>query len=117
AGCRFNSPAEATRVAAGTPMNNPTLSCGHARTQSKQNVQSKLSCFRGRYSFNSQPDRFSRPRTQSCVRQVAHALGLRTCTPPGETSDCTKLNWPTGQTYLQNVPPRNSVSMVKAAPK
>ena len=37
------------------------------------------------------------------------------CTSSGDTSDCTKLNCPIGQTYLQNEPPRNRPSTTKAA--
>ena len=35
----------------------------------------------------------------------------------GETNDCTKLNWPIGQTYLQKDAPRKKPSMTKAAAK
>ena len=37
----------------------------------------------------------------SCGRSRTRC-GSRTLTSSGETSDCTKLNWPIGQTYLQN---------------
>ena len=42
---------------------------------------------------------------QFLVWHELHTSGSRTFTSRGEASDCTKLNWPIGHTYLQNVPP------------
>ena len=41
----------------------------------------------------------------------------RTWISSGEMSDCTKLNWPIGQTYLQKDAPRKKPSITKAAAK
>ena len=40
-----------------------------------------------------------------------------TRTSSGDTVDATKLNWPIGQRYLQNVAPENTTSIASAAPK
>ena len=76
-----------------------------------------LPALRGRNRFSSQPGMPSRPRMQSFVRHDAQTAGSRTLTSSGETSDCTKLNWPIGQRYLQKEAPRNRPSMTKAATK
>src|SRR5213596_1070795 len=53
----------------------------------------------------------------SLVRHVTQTSASRTFTSSGETSDCTKLNCPMGQTYLQKAAPRKKPSMTKAAAK
>src|SRR4051794_33491538 len=50
----------------------------------------------------------------SCVVQLAQTAGSRTRTSRGETIDCTKLNCPIGQTYLQNAASRNTPSITSA---
>ena len=57
------------------------------------------------------------PRMQSLVRHDVHTPGREPTFPNGETSDCTKLNWPIGQTYLQNAAPRKKPSIANAAAK
>ena len=47
----------------------PTLSCGQARTQSRQNVQSMFPTLRGMYRSSSHPRCWALPRRQSCVTQ------------------------------------------------
>ena len=59
-------------------------------------MQSMLPALRGRNRCSSQPGMPSRPRMQSLVRHDAQTAGSRTLTSSGETSDCTKLNWPIG---------------------
>ena len=76
-----------------------------------------LPALRGWNRCSSQPGMPSRPRMQSLVRHDAQTAGSRTLTSSGETSDCTKLNWPIGQTYLQKEAPRKRPSMTKAATK
>src|ERR687889_813860 len=43
-----------------------------------------------------------RPRIQSFVRQPSQTFRSRAFTSSGETVEATKLNWPSGQTNLQN---------------
>ena len=80
-------------------------------------MQSMLPVFRGWNRCSSQPGMPSRPRMQSFVRHAVQTAGSRTFTSSGETSDCTKLNCPIGQTYLQKTPPRKKPSIAKAAAK
>src|SRR5262245_53723042 len=54
---------------------------------------------------------------QSLVLQLVQTSGSRTLTSQGDASDCTKLNWPTGQTYLQNEAPLKTLSMATGAVK
>src|SRR4029453_1585605 len=72
---------------------------------------------RGTNNCSSQPGMPSLPRMQSLVLHVAQTLSSTTFTSSGETSDCTKLNCPIGQTYLQNAAPRKKPSITKAAAK
>src|SRR5208283_1512463 len=72
---------------------------------------------RGGYSCSSQPGTLALPRMHSFVVQLRQMAGSRTWISSGETSDCTKLNCPMGQTYLQKAAPRNQPSMTKAARK
>ena len=64
--------------APGTPTAIATLSCGHACTQSRQKVQSRLPTLAGRNRPSSQPRCLvcGRPLMQSNVRQVAQVSGL-----------------------------------------
>ena len=95
----------------------PTLSWGQARTQSRQNVQSMFPAFCGRYKSSSHPRCWALPRRQSWVTQVAQTLRSFSRTSNGETSELTNWNCPMGQTYLQKLAPRNSVSTTKAPTK
>ena len=51
------------------------------------------------------------------LRTTSHATESRTWISTGEMSDCTKLNWPIGQTYLQKDAPEKNPSITKAAAK
>src|SRR5262249_3654956 len=106
-----------TRSVPGTTASSPTLSCGHACTQSRQNVQSRLPALRGRNRSSSQPRRLALPRMQSCVVQVAHTAGSRTATSSGDISELTNWNCPIGHTYLQKLAPRQRLSTTSAAAK
>jgi len=74
----------------GATTSKPMLSCGHARTQSRQNVQSRFPNLRGRWRWVSQPRCCSLPRRQSCVRQLTHTSGARAFTSRGETTELMK---------------------------
>ena len=54
---------------------------------------------------------------QSFVRHVSHVAGRRTLISSGEMSEPKKLNWPSGQTYLQKAAPRKIVSTTNATAK
>ena len=105
--------------APGTPTASATLSCGHACTQSRQNVQSRFPTLNGRKSPSSQPRCLvsGRPLMQSNVRHVLHVSGWRTRSSSGDTVEATKLNWPMGHKYLQNVAPVKTRSTDSAATK
>ena len=57
------------------------------------------------------------PRMQSNVLHVRQVPASRTWTSVGDNVEARKLNWPTGQTYLQNDAPLNVRSIASAAPK
>src|SRR5579871_4454770 len=95
----------------------PTLSCGHACTQSRQKVQSRLPRLVCWNSQSSQP--FTTPwgAMQSLVVHRVQRSTSRALTSNGETIALTKLNCPMGHTYLQNAAPLNRPSMANAATK
>src|SRR5271165_473202 len=115
--------------AAGTRLRMPMLSCGQAWTQSRQNVQSMLPTLRGWNRASSQPrwmmtrsddilllapglspaptcvatcEGSRAPRMQSLVWHETQTFASRTWTSRGESVEAMKLNWPIGQTNLQN---------------
>ena len=57
------------------------------------------------------------PLMQSCVVHVTQASASRTRTSRGETVEATKLNWPSGQTHLQNEASLNTESTARAVAK
>src|SRR4029077_9760117 len=85
--------------------------------QSRQKVQSRLPCLRGWKRSSPHPGTTAPPRMHSLVRHEAQTAGSRTLTSSGETSDCTKLNWPIGQTYLQKAASVKKLSTTNAATK
>ena len=54
---------------------------------------------------------------QSRVVQVAQTSVSRTCTSSGDSVEATKLNWPIGQTHLQNDAFLKTPSTARAATK
>jgi len=84
---RCGSPASSSTGVARTM---PTLSCGHAATQSRQNVQSRLPRFAGRNRSSSQPRRVALPRIQSWVAQLRQVPASRTATVSGDASEGMK---------------------------
>ena len=59
----------------------------------------------------------ARPLMQSTVLQPWHTPSSRTPISSGDSVDAMKLNWPTGQTNLQNDAPVNVRSTSSATPK
>jgi hypothetical protein len=57
------------------------------------------------------------PVMQSRVSQRAQTSGSATFTSRGERVEATKLNWPMGQTHLQNEAFLNRPSTASAPPK
>src|SRR6185437_12417521 len=103
----------------------PTLSYGHACTQSRQKVQSILPTLRGWYNASSQPRWITTndaagsrtPRMQSFVAQRLHTSWSRTVISSGEAVAAAKLNCPIGHTNLQNVACLKIESITSAAAK
>ena len=58
-----------------------------------------------------------RPLMQSAVRQARQVSLALTRNSSGDIVEATKLNWPIGQRYLQNVAPVNTRSIASAAAK
>ena len=58
-----------------------------------------------------------RPLMQSAVRHAGTSPVSRTRSSSGDIVEATKLNWPIGQSYLQNVAPVKTVSTTSAATK
>ena len=94
-----------------------TLSCGQARAQSRQKVQSRLLLICGTNSSVPQPSVWAEPLTHSLPTQVRHTSALRAVICNGEMVEATKLNVPSGQTYLQKGDSANSASSTNAATK
>ena len=61
---------ESTSSSAGTRVARAMLSCGHACTQSRQNVQSMLPTFAGRKSASSHPRRVTREGSDAARRPL-----------------------------------------------
>ncbi len=106
----------------GSRLSRATFSCGQAWTQSRQKVQSMFPFFSGRKSISSHPRCTTVPACrvpvmQSSVSQVAQTSVSRTVTSSGERVEAMKLNWPMGQTHLQNEAFLNRPSTARAPPK